>query len=239
MPTTDLEWHGLFTDDKLQGIMSQAERNLVVAHPEQLKSYQSAVKGLIFFEAGLSNKTPRSDKSQTPVEAYEEKFKGTSSSVATEPAQASQNSLIAFSMAAASESQSYRSKLEAFKERTMQKEKLSAMESTTGNASAQKALSSIRRLIEDTHWELGKWGSKSTISVNGVNKAIPGHALKIYERCLKGERGTDAVKCLEDIRKISADAAKPQSLVLFKRFRERYQSTTDPTFRTNVEDFCN
>ncbi|WP_131779704.1 hypothetical protein [Legionella bozemanae] len=88
------------------------------------------------------------------------------------------------------------------------------------------ALGEIKLLIQTTPWELGIWGSKSKIKVDGVDKEIPGHMKKIYDKVLYAEKNPDrALAILEEIHQISRKALDDKP-IFFSSFRERYKSTT-------------
>lgn len=88
------------------------------------------------------------------------------------------------------------------------------------------ALGEIKSLIQTTPWELGIWRSKSKIKVDGVDKEIPGHMKKIYDKVLYAEKHPDrALAILEEIHQISQKTLDNKP-IFFSSFRERYKSTT-------------
>ncbi|STY29397.1 Uncharacterised protein [Legionella wadsworthii] len=91
---------------------------------------------------------------------------------------------------------------------------------------APKTLQEIKLYIETTPWELGKWGSKSKITVEGKEKAVPNHINQIYEKILFAQKNpNEALNTLKEIHEISQKALKDKP-VLFSSFRERFRSTT-------------
>lgn len=87
------------------------------------------------------------------------------------------------------------------------------------------SLRDIKTLIEITQWELGKWGSKSKITVDGEEKEIPNHMKKIYDKIVYAEKHPDkALEMLKEIHTIS-QAALHDKPVLFSSYRERFKTT--------------
>lgn len=88
------------------------------------------------------------------------------------------------------------------------------------------ALKEIKSLIQTTPWELGIWGSKSKIKVDGVDKKIPSHMKQIYDKVVYAEKHpARALVVLNEIHQISRKALDDKPIV-FSSFRERYKSTT-------------
>ncbi len=94
------------------------------------------------------------------------------------------------------------------------------------NKQAPISLRDIKTLIETTQWELGKWGSKSKITVDGEEKEIPNHMKKIYDKIVYAEKNPDkALDTLKEIHSIS-QAALHDKPVFFSSYRERFKTTT-------------
>jgi hypothetical protein len=93
------------------------------------------------------------------------------------------------------------------------------------NSRSLAALKNIKSIIEDTDWKLGKWGSTSTIEVNGDKKQIPKHMKEIYDKIKHAEKNPkEALNILKDIHEISERALSDKPKI-FQKYRERNQET--------------
>lgn len=132
--------------------------------------------------------------------------------------------VVDYSLRVAQGNRGYAIRVDEFKKESLHQEQ-SDFYSKSHNL-AKEALNDIKQLIETSDWQVGRWGSRSKIEVNGKMKPVPNHLHAIYKKCLEAENGGNPAQLTQDIHDIAAKALEPKSR-LFERFRERYQSTLD------------
>lgn len=132
--------------------------------------------------------------------------------------------VVDYSMRVAEANRGYATRVEEFKKESLHQDQAAFY--SKNHDLAKEALKDIKQLIETSDWEVGRWGSRSKIEVNGEMKPIPNHLHAIYKKCIEAENGGNPAQLTQDIHDIAAKALEPKSK-LFARFRERYQSTLD------------
>ncbi|MDX1837201.1 hypothetical protein DIZ81_06895 [Legionella taurinensis] len=129
--------------------------------------------------------------------------------------------IVDFSMRVAESNRGYASRIETFKSQSIQEDKTIASDNL-----ARAALKDIKQFIETSDWQVGKWGSRTKIEVNGKMKPIPGHLYEIYKKCSEAENGGNPTQLMQSIHGIAEKALQPK-FKLFESYRERYQSTME------------
>ncbi|WP_133141209.1 hypothetical protein [Legionella waltersii] len=194
---TDFEWHKLFVEHEVSTM------------------YEGRAESFVNFTSiwNQQNKVPKPDYTVNASEMRD--YTGMDPRI-KQKAITRQDEITQFSMALSNQSSDYQLKFEGFKERYIK-----ANLNSVKKESAKNALEDISRLIENTEWKTGVWGSKSKI--NG--KEVPNHIHKIY---MKAKEGLDdparAVSAMEDINKIATEAIAYKT-TFFKDQRKRDQST--------------